>query len=326
MPTPTSMDEFSTRLADPDMSASQPTTEHPRFIQVRCRLDGTHPDVQVGQVWEDLDTRRAADGARHVMVTEVNDDGTVDVVNVFLGEGSSKNVGVTSTIAVYRFRSGGSGRGFRLRSLVIHLNDTGRPRQGFDFPAQVSLTDFIKPDSVTGPPVLPPLPAPTPSAATAPGKTKPQPSQLPTPVPTPVPTAQKVTTPVTSSPTVTTLTVPTGEVAATSSGSEVLQGVLTTTDKSSTTPAATTPSNRFKALTDILSGGEQAVTLPIHRKMATRLVAFMNEEQARTFARQYTYSLTSHDFPDTPTFLSDFVTGARRWAHTQKVNANARVR
>lgn len=321
MPTPTSLDDFSTRLADPDVNTPQSMIEHPRFIQVRCRLDGTHPDVQVGQVWEDLDTRRAADGARHVLVTDINDDGTVDVVNVFLGEGSSKNIGVTSTIAIHRFRAGGSGRGFRLRSLVIHLNDTGRPRQGFEIPKQVSLADFVKPDSVTGPPVLSPAsaapapasaPASAPkSATTAPAKPKPQPAATQPPAHT----AQKVTV---------------GTQATTApkqaTGSDVLQGVLTTT----TTPAASegvasTPMNRFRALTDILSGGENGTTLPVHRKMATRLASFMNEQQAETFAREYTWEIQTHDFPDTPEFLSDFVVGARRWLSARKATASTQV-
>lgn len=137
--------------------------DHARFAQVRSWMDGTHPHVRVGQVWEDMDTRRADEhGMRQVMVTHIDTDGTVDVVNVnYDGHGARINLGHTSRLAAWRMRPEGINRGWRVRAITIPLDGAGRAKAKYELP-RVATPTSVAPRE---PKKIVPAPKPTASAA-----------------------------------------------------------------------------------------------------------------------------------------------------------------
>lgn len=149
MSAPKSLADFSTPIAAP--AGEYVSQEHPRFAQIQCHLEGTHPDVRVGQVWEDLDPRK---GGRHVLVTSVNTDGTTDVVTVYIGtSGAGAQMGHRSNIATHRFRVMDGGRGFRLRAALVMLTDARVPVNLDAVPKAQPLSALVEIDK-------PPAPAP----------------------------------------------------------------------------------------------------------------------------------------------------------------------
>lgn len=123
------------------------TKPHPRFAQVHAWIDGTHPFVMVGQVWENLDFEEGdSNGKRQVRVVKI--EGTdVYVVNVNIdGAGALANIGHSDILDVLDFRSHNSGQsGWRILSAIVPVDAAGKRSLNTPIPPrQESLAQVAK--------------------------------------------------------------------------------------------------------------------------------------------------------------------------------------
>jgi hypothetical protein len=147
MTRPTADSQYSNPLEDAEISVNPTGGDNARFAQIRAWLDGTHPDVQVGQVWEAM-TYDVNATPQQYLITSVHDNGTISMVTVYIGgEGSDQNLGQMFTVPVLDLRTGmGEGAGYRLRAAIIRLDDKGNPTFNYSVPEKVALTSLAQAD------------------------------------------------------------------------------------------------------------------------------------------------------------------------------------
>lgn len=111
--------------------------DHPRFAQVRAYMAGNHPEVQVGQVWQNVDPALGDDNglvqARVIKIHANTGIAEMIVVNSD-GHGSTNSLGATFTIPSHSLTLDGHGNGWNLIGFTVSLDTNGRVKEGYNFP------------------------------------------------------------------------------------------------------------------------------------------------------------------------------------------------
>lgn len=111
--------------------------DHPRFAQVRAYMAGNHPEVQVGQIWQNVDPAFGDDnGLTQARVIKINaNTGIAEMIVVNSdGHGSITSLGATFTIPSHSLTFDGNGNGWNLIGFTVSLDANGRVKEGYNFP------------------------------------------------------------------------------------------------------------------------------------------------------------------------------------------------
>jgi hypothetical protein len=142
MTTSIDLSKFSAPLDAPQ--SEHVNGSHPRFMQIMAHLNNTHPDVKVGQVWEDINPDNYF---RRILITAVRDDGVTEGVTVWIEntpDHDDVSIGDTIEVPTYSFRVDSEKVGFRLRGVYVSLDDAGVPHNLDAVPARKSLSSMVK--------------------------------------------------------------------------------------------------------------------------------------------------------------------------------------
>lgn len=110
-------------------------SEIERFAQIRAYMSGTHANVQVGQVWENINPDDGDDfGLQQVLITSIV-EGIATGINVNIdGKGARSFLGESFTIPTRKLNLAEDGSGWRVRSFVIDLDVKGRAARSYRLP------------------------------------------------------------------------------------------------------------------------------------------------------------------------------------------------
>lgn len=133
----------------------------PRFAQIRAFARGQHPDLALGQVWEDVSGTDSDEfGNRQISIVGMNDDGTVQIKHVtYNGLGAQTSLGLVEIKETLDFSPDLNtlGEEWILVAMIVPLTNSGHARAGYKMPAPRVLPAPPAPPKVITPPVAPNL-------------------------------------------------------------------------------------------------------------------------------------------------------------------------